>query len=77
MNPAENPMSTQQSQPANNRSRRIATRDELTRFYAAIGIPAVISAMQANKMQIQAKGEHNGASAHKLPAFLKEIQPVS
>jgi hypothetical protein len=31
-------------------NRRVATREELTRFYAAIGIPAVVSAVQARKM---------------------------
>ncbi len=42
-------MSAPLSQPATS-SRRVANREELTRFYAAIGIPAVVSAIQASKM---------------------------
>jgi hypothetical protein len=42
-------MSAHLSQPATS-NRRVANREELTRFYAAIGIPAVVSALQASKM---------------------------
>jgi hypothetical protein len=50
---------------------RLASREELTRFYRAIGIPAVASAAQAAKMAGQAL---KGAGA--LPAFLRDAHRV-
>jgi hypothetical protein len=69
-------MSTQHSQPAS-RNHRVANREELTRFYAAIGIPAVISAIQASKMQLGSRADSNDAPKKEFPAFLNELQPVS
>jgi hypothetical protein len=50
---------------------RLATRQELTRFYQAIGIPAVVSATQATKMTAPSE-----ATARELPAFLREVHAV-
>jgi hypothetical protein len=50
---------------------RIPSRQELTRFYRAIGISAVASAAQAAKMTAPvARGEN------KLPAFLRDAHAV-
>lgn len=46
---------------------RVPTRNELTQFYRAIGIPAVASALQAAKMTPQ-----QGQRANELPAFLRD-----
>jgi hypothetical protein len=50
---------------------RIASREELTRFYRAIGISAVASATQAAKMTAPSK-----SAAHELPAFLRDAHAV-
>ncbi len=50
---------------------RIASRQELTRFYRAIGISAVASATQAAKMTAPAK-----STSHELPAFLRDAHAV-
>ncbi len=50
---------------------RIATRQELTHFYRAIGIPAVVSATQAAKMTAP-----SAKSASDLPAFLRDAHAV-
>ncbi|MGL5114136.1 MAG: hypothetical protein ACRC7G_12365 [Beijerinckiaceae bacterium] len=50
---------------------RLASREELTRFYRAIGIPAVASAAQAAKMAGQAL-----KSAGAMPAFLQDAHRV-
>ncbi|MGL4637632.1 MAG: hypothetical protein ACRCWF_16735 [Beijerinckiaceae bacterium] len=50
---------------------RIASRQELTSFYRAIGISAVASAMQAAKMTAPAKDQRN-----ELPAFLRDAHAV-
>lgn len=47
---------------------RIANRQELTRFYQAIGIPALASAMQAAKMTPPPKER-----TRELPAFLRDV----
>jgi hypothetical protein len=51
---------------------RIASRQELTHFYRAIGIPAVVSATQAAKMT--APPAHRTSD---LPAFLRNAHAVS
>ncbi len=63
-------MSPETRQPSRS-SRRLATREELTRFYNAIGIPAVVSATQASKMT----GERR-RPAGELPAFLRDAHAV-
>jgi hypothetical protein len=50
---------------------RIASRQELTSFYRAIGISAVASAMQAAKMMPAAPATKND-----LPAFLRDAHTV-
>jgi hypothetical protein len=50
---------------------RIASRQELTSFYRAIGISAVVSAMQAAKMVPAAPVVKND-----LPAFLRDAHAV-
>jgi hypothetical protein len=50
---------------------RIASCEELTRFYRAIGISAVASATQAAKMTVPAK-----STSHELPAFLRDAHAV-
>ncbi len=50
---------------------RIATRQELTHFYRAIGIPAVASAAQAAKMTAPTSRQSND-----LPAFLRDAHAV-
>jgi hypothetical protein len=44
-------------------SHRLASREELTRFYRAIGIPAVASAVLATKMALVPTRKHRPASA--------------
>jgi hypothetical protein len=56
---------------ADSTASRLATRQELTRFYQAIGIPAVISATQATKMTAPAE-----ANNRELPAFLREAHAI-
>jgi hypothetical protein len=63
-------MSTDRLAPAAS-PHRIPSRNELTRFYRAIGIPAVASAAQAAKM---AGPKSRRESA--LPAFLKDAHTV-
>ncbi len=46
---------------------RVPTRQELTHFYRAIGIPAVASALQAAKMTPKP-----GPRAGEMPAFLRD-----
>ena len=46
---------------------RVPSRQELTQFYRAIGIPAVASAVQAAKMTPQ-----QGGRVGELPAFLRD-----
>jgi hypothetical protein len=60
-------MSTQS--PAASAGSRLANRQELTQFYRAIGIPAVVSAMQAAKM-----APPQEKRPRELPAFLRESQ---
>jgi hypothetical protein len=63
-------MSTDRHAPAASRH-RTPTRHELTRFYRAIGIPAVVSAAQAAKMTApQSRPEAM------LPAFLRDAHSV-
>jgi hypothetical protein len=50
---------------------RIISRNELTQFYRAIGIPAVLSASQAAKMTAAAP-----SVKHDLPAFLRDAHAV-
>jgi hypothetical protein len=50
---------------------RIASREELTRFYRAIGISAVASATQAAKMTAPAK-----STTRELPAFLRDAHAL-
>jgi hypothetical protein len=50
---------------------RLASRQELTHFYRAIGIPAVASAAQAAKMTGAAP-----KAAGDLPAFLRNAHAV-
>jgi hypothetical protein len=50
---------------------RIASRQELTTFYRAIGISAVASATQAAKMTAPVKDTRN-----ELPAFLRDAHAV-
>jgi hypothetical protein len=59
---------TRNARPA---ARRSPTRQELTQFYRAIGIPAVASAMQAAKMT--APAAKRGGD---LPAFLRDAHHV-
>ena len=51
---------------------RIASRQELTHFYRAIGIPAVVSATQAAKMTAPP-----ACRTSDLPAFLRNAHAVS
>jgi hypothetical protein len=50
---------------------RIASRQELTAFYRAIGISAVASAALAAKMTVSTP-----AAKHELPAFLRDAHAV-
>jgi hypothetical protein len=63
-------MSTDRLSPAVS-PHRIPTRYELTRFYRAIGIPAVASAAQAAKMSGPKSRRENA-----LPAFLRDAHAV-
>ena len=59
------------STAASTAASRIASRQELTNFYRAIGISAVASAMQAAKMMPAAPAAQN-----ELPAFLRDAHSV-
>lgn len=63
-------MSTDLSAPAAS-SNRTLSRHELTRFYRAIGIPAVASAAQAARMA-PAKPRTDRV----IPAFLRDLHAV-
>jgi hypothetical protein len=63
------PMPTDTAKPAP--QSRIPSRQELTRFYRAIGISAVASAAQAAKMTAPARKREDA-----LPAFLRDAHAV-
>jgi hypothetical protein len=63
-------MSTDHSAPAASPTRSLS-RPELTRFYRAIGIPAVASAAQAARMT-PARPRADAV----IPAFLRELHAV-
>lgn len=64
------PMPTDSRKTASH-TNRMPTRQELTRFYRAIGISAVASAAQAAKMTAPAAARETS-----LPAFLKDAHAV-
>jgi hypothetical protein len=64
------PMPTDHSAPAVSANRN-HSRNELTRFYRAIGIPAVASAVQAARMN-----PPKPKADPTIPAFLRETQPL-
>jgi hypothetical protein len=63
-------MPTDHSAPAASANRN-HSRNELIRFYRAIGIPAVVSAVQAARMS-----PPKPKATASIPAFLRETQPV-
>jgi hypothetical protein len=63
-------MSTSSPKPTASRS-RIPTREELVRFYRAIGISAVAAAAQAAKMTAPSARRDDA-----LPAFLRDAHAV-
>lgn len=63
-------MPTDHSAPATTANRH-HSRNELVRFYRAIGIPAVASAVQAARMSQQPS-----AAKATVPAFLRDTQPI-
>ena len=60
-----------QTRDSSSAKSRIASRQELTAFYRAIGISAVASAAQAAKMTMSAP-----STKHELPAFLRDAHAV-
>jgi hypothetical protein len=50
---------------------RVPSREELTAFYRAIGISAVASAAQAQKMTAP-----SSAAKYELPAFLRDAHAI-
>ncbi|MFM9975431.1 MAG: hypothetical protein ACKVON_12765 [Beijerinckiaceae bacterium] len=65
-------ITTMPTEPRDTASKsRIASRQELTAFYRAIGISAVASAAQAAKMTAPLP-----PTKHELPAFLRDAHAV-